>query len=104
MMSASKFQEISQILREHRRFAILGHARPDGDALGSQLELALSLQALGKEVRVWNADGMLEKNTLLPRAELLNKPPSTTEDFVVEIALDTAFQNNLGIALVALRS
>ena len=40
-MSASRFQEIGQILREHQRFAILGHVRPDGDALGSQLALAL---------------------------------------------------------------
>ena len=104
MMSASKFQEIGQILREHQRFAILGHVRPDGDALGSQLALALSLQALGKEVRVWNQDGMLEKYSFLPRAELLTKPPSTPEDFDVAIALDTAIQNRLGTAVAAVRS
>src|SRR6266550_1195909 len=104
MMSTSKFQEIGQILRDHQRFAILGHVRPDGDALGSQLALALSLQALGKEVRVWNEDGMLEKYSFLPRAELLTKPPSTPEDFDVAIALDTAIQNRLGTALVAIRS
>ncbi len=104
MMSALKFQEIGQILREHQRFAILGHVRPDGDALGSQLALALSLQALGKEVRVWNEDGMLEKYSFLPRAELLTKPPSTPEDFDVAIALDTAIQNRLGTAFAAVRS
>ena len=103
-MSDSKFQEIGRILREHRRFAILGHVRPDGDALGSQLALALSLQALGKEVRVWNEDGMLEKYSFLPRAELLTRPPSTPEDFDVAIALDTAIQNRLGTALPAVRS
>jgi phosphoesterase RecJ-like protein len=103
-MSASKFQEIGRILREHRRFAILGHIRPDGDALGSQLALALSLEALGKEVRVWNEDGMLEKYSFLPRADLLTKPPSTPEDFDVAIALDTAIQNRLGTALAAVRS
>jgi bifunctional oligoribonuclease and PAP phosphatase NrnA len=103
-MSTSKFEEIGRILREHQRFAILGHVRPDGDALGSQLALALSLQALGKEVRVWNEDGMLEKYSFLPRAELLTKPPSTPEDFDVAIALDTAIQNRLGTALPAVRS
>src|SRR6059058_1991527 len=101
MMSTSKFQEIGQILRDHQRFAILGHVRPDGDALGSQLALALSLQALGKEVRVWNEDGMLEKYSFLPRAELLTKPPSTPEDFDVAIALDTAVQNRLGTTTAA---
>src|SRR5438046_414876 len=104
MMSTSKFQEIGQILRDHQRFAILGHVRPDGDALGSQLGLGLSLQALGKEVRVWNEDGMLEKYSFRPRAELLTKPPSTPEDFDVAIALDTAIQNRLGTALVSIRS
>jgi phosphoesterase RecJ-like protein len=82
----------------------LGHVRPDGDALGSQLALALSLQQLGKEVRVWNEDGMLEKYSFLPRAELLTKPPSAPEDFDVAVALDTAIQNRLGTALAAVRS
>src|SRR5437763_14245031 len=104
MMSTSKFQEIGQILRDHQRFAILGHVGPEGDALGSQLALALAVEARGKGVRVWNEDGMLEKYSFLPRAELLTKPPSTPEDFDVAIALDTAIQNRLGTALVAIRS
>jgi phosphoesterase RecJ-like protein len=103
-VSLSTFEEIGQILRAHQRFAILGHVRPDGDALGSQLALALSLQALGKEVRVWNEDGMLEKYSFLPRAELLTKPPPKPEDFDVAIALDTAIQNRLGTAFTAVRS
>lgn len=103
-MTPSTFEEIGRILRAHHRFAILGHVRPDGDALGSQLALALSLQALGKEVRVWNEDGMLEKYSFLPRGDLLTKPPSTPEDFDVAIALDTAIQNRLGTALAAVRS
>ena len=100
-MSNVTFEEIGKVLRDHQRFAILGHVRPDGDALGSQLALALSLQQLGKDVRVWNEDGMLEKYSFLPRAELLTKPPSTAEDVDVAIALDTAIQNRLGTALGA---
>src|SRR5438093_4618705 len=103
-MTRFNFEEIGQILRDHQRFAVLGHVRPDGDALGSQLALALSLQQLGKEVRVWNEDGMLEKYSFLPRAELLTKPPSAPQDFDVAIALDTAIQNRLGTALPAVRS
>jgi len=100
----SKFDEISRVLREHNRFAILSHVRPDGDALGCQIALALSLQRLGKEVRVWNEDGMLEKYSFLPRAELLTKPPAAPEDVDVAIALDTAIQNRLGTAFGAVRS
>jgi bifunctional oligoribonuclease and PAP phosphatase NrnA len=100
----SKFDEIGRVLREHNRFAILSHVRPDGDALGCQIALALSLQQLGKEVCVWNEDGMLEKYSFLPRAELLTKPPAAPEDVDVAIALDTAIQNRLGTAFGAVRS
>jgi bifunctional oligoribonuclease and PAP phosphatase NrnA len=100
----SKLDEIGRVLREHERFAVLSHVRPDGDALGSQLALALSLQQLGKKVRVWNEDGMLEKYSFLPRADLLTKPPHTGEDVDVAIALDTAIQNRLGTAFAAVRS
>jgi len=100
----STFEEIGRAFRERQRFAILSHVRPDGDALGSQLALALSLKQLGKDVRVWNEDGMLEKYSFLARAQLLTKPPSGPEDVDVAIALDTAIQNRLGTAFQAIRT
>jgi len=103
-VSNTTFEQIGKVLREHQHFAILGHVRPDGDALGSQLALALSLEQLGKDVRVWNEDGMLEKYSFLPRAELLTKPPATADHVDVAVALDTAIQNRLGTALAAIGS
>lgn len=103
-MSAAKFEQIGQALREGVRFAVLGHVRPDGDALGSQLALGLSLKQLGKDVRIWNEEGMLEKYSFLPNANLLTKPPAEPEDVDVAIALDTAIQNRLGNSLAAVRS
>ena len=105
-MSAARstFAEIGRALRDHQRFAVLSHVRPDGDALGSQLALALSLQELGKTVRVWNEDGMLEKYSFLPHAELLTKPPATKEDVDLVVTLDTAVQTRLGTALDAVGS
>lgn len=100
----AKFAEIGRALREHNRFAVLSHVRPDGDALGSTLALALSLKELGKDVRAWNEDGMLEKYNFLACAELLTKPPTAPEDFDVAIALDTAVQNRLGTTANAVRS
>lgn len=100
----AKFAEIGRVLREHNKFAVLSHVRPDGDALGSTLALALSLKELSKDVRAWNEEGMLEKYDFLARAELLTKPPSTPEDFDVAIALDTAVQNRLGSTVAAVGS
>jgi len=103
-VSAAKFEQIGWALREHQTFAVLGHVRPDGDALGSQLALGLSLKQLGKDVRIWNEEGMLEKYRFLPNANLLTKPPAEPEDVDVAIALDTAIQNRLGTTLPAVRS
>jgi phosphoesterase RecJ-like protein len=99
----SKFQEIASVLREHQRFVVLSHVRPDGDALGSQLAMGLALKHLGKDVAIWNEDGMLDKYSFVPRAELLTKPPTEPQDFDVVVALDTAIQNRLGTAVDAVR-
>jgi phosphoesterase RecJ-like protein len=102
-MTLSTFVQIGSALREHQRFAVLSHLRPDGDALGSQLALTLSLEILGKDVRVWNEDGLLEKYNFLPGGAKLTRPPSEPEDFDVAIALDTATQNRLGRAADSVR-
>ena len=103
-MSNTTFEQIGRVLREHHEFVVLSHVRPDGDALGSQLALGLSLQKIGKNVRIWNEEGMLEKYSFLPRGELLTKPPATAEHVDVAIALDTAIQNRLGTTLGAIAS
>jgi phosphoesterase RecJ-like protein len=103
-VNAAKFEQIGQALREHQTFVVLSHVRPDGDALGSQLALGLSLQQLGKDVRVWNEDGMLEKYSFLPEANFLTKPPTEPQDVDVVVALDTAIQNRLGATVASIKS
>jgi phosphoesterase RecJ-like protein len=96
--------EIGRTLRQHQRFAVLSHVRPDGDALGSQLALGLSLEQLGKDVTIWNEDGMLEKYSFMSGAERVAKPAGEPQDFDVAIALDTATENRLGTAAAAVKS
>src|SRR5437868_14674056 len=100
----ASFAEIGRVFREYKKFAVLGHVRPDGDALGSQLALGLSLRQLGKDVRIWNEEGMLEKYSFVPCAKLLTRPPALAEDVDVAIALDTAIQNRLGTTLQSIGS
>jgi bifunctional oligoribonuclease and PAP phosphatase NrnA len=100
----STFAEIGRALRQHDTIAILSHVRPDGDALGSELALGLSLQQIGKNVHIWNEEGMLDKYSFLPRAELLTNPPPDPQDVDLAVALDTAIQNRLGSAGQAIRS
>ena len=48
--------DIIQFIKDHDRFVITSHARPDGDAIGSELGLALMLEKLGKTAHIFNAD------------------------------------------------
>lgn len=47
---------VAAALRERQSFILTSHARPDGDAVGSQLALAYALDALGKQVRLVGRD------------------------------------------------
>ena len=97
------FREIARTICTANRFAILSHIRPDGDAIGSQLALALSIQQLGKTVVAWNEQGLPESFRFLKESNLITAPPSEAQDFDVVIALDTASQQRLGSALTAVR-
>jgi phosphoesterase RecJ-like protein len=101
-MNAS-FHEIAGAICRAKRVAILSHVRPDCDAIGSQLALALSLRQLGKQVSAWNEDGLPDSFRFLGKSDLIMSPPVEPQDFDVAFALDTASQQRLGTALGAVR-
>ncbi|MCX6967249.1 MAG: bifunctional oligoribonuclease/PAP phosphatase NrnA [Verrucomicrobia bacterium] len=104
MSTNCTFAQIAEALRSHQRFVVMSHLRPDGDAIGCEVALALCLKAMGKEVTVWNHDGALEKLRFLPGSELIQSPPAEPLDFDVAIALDTSTQPRLGDCPAAIRS
>ncbi len=69
--------------------------RPDGDCIGSQLGLALALQAEGKRVTVWNQDAIPQKYKFLNTSDLFEKP-KRGEKFDCVIATDCASFERLG--------
>lgn len=91
--------EIAAALAGLNRFVIVSHLRPDGDALGCIIALGLSLRAMGKDVTLWNEDGMLDKLRFLPGAELVSTPSAHVQDFDALVALDTAAYPRLGTPL-----
>ncbi len=84
-------------IREHRSFCIVGHVRPDGDCIGSQLGLALALRDQGKKVTVWNEDAMPDKLSFLDPEKLVQKP-RRGHSFDCVIATDCASFERLGKA------
>lgn len=88
---------ILEIVRKHKTFCIIGHVRPDGDCVGSQLGLALALHAIGKKVTVWNEDSIPQKYRFLDPQGLFQKPRSGKK-FDCVIATDCASFERLGRA------
>jgi phosphoesterase RecJ-like protein len=86
---------ILEVIREHKTFCIVGHIRPDGDCIGSQLALALALVNEGKKVTVWNQDPIPEKYKFLEREGRWQKPKAG-EKFDCVIATDCASFERLG--------
>ena len=86
---------IIEIIRENKTFCIVGHVRPDGDCIGSQLGLALALQNEGKKVTVWNSDAVPQKYRFMNQDGLLEKP-RMGEKFDCVIATDCASFERLG--------
>ena len=97
------FAPIAAEIRKARTIAVLSHVRPDGDAIGSQLAMALSLIGLGKTVDAWNEDGLPEAFSFLRRSGLVTVPPNDTRTLDLVIALDTATRDRLGTSLQAIR-
>jgi phosphoesterase RecJ-like protein len=62
----SSAREIAAALETRGTFVLTSHARPDGDAIGSQLALALALQARGKSVRLIDRDPVPEPYRTFP--------------------------------------
>ena len=54
--AGSVMEQICDAIVRRQRFLLTSHARPDGDSIGSQLAMAFALDALGKQVRIVNAD------------------------------------------------
>jgi phosphoesterase RecJ-like protein len=86
---------ILEVIREHKTFCIVGHVRPDGDCLGSQLALALALRAEGKQVTVWNQDSVPQKYQFLNPDDRFEKPRRGRQ-FDCVIAADSASFDRLG--------
>lgn len=89
--------QILEVIRTHKTFCIVGHVRPDGDCIGSQLALATALINEGKKVTVWNQDPIPQKYKFLNTEGRFQKPHAGAK-FDCVIATDCASFERLGKA------
>jgi len=83
------------IIRSNDRFLLSSHVRPDADAIGSELGLALALESLGKSVRIVNPSSWPKTLAFLDpdlRCKKLGESMTADEarDTDVHIVVDTS--------------
>jgi phosphoesterase RecJ-like protein len=90
MLETSISRDINKWLDQAQKVAILTHANPDGDAIGSSLALGLALQKRGLDARVIIPDGLPDFLRWLPGIEL-----STTYAYKKEKAAGIIHESDL---------
>ncbi|QDU87454.1 NanoRNase/pAp phosphatase [Pirellulimonas nuda] len=100
------WQPLKKIVAEAESFVLTSHMRPDCDALGSELGMALALESLGKRVRIVNGDTTPESIAFIDperRIETLASGAAAPEADVFMV-LDTGSWQQLGPMADQLRS
>lgn len=91
--------EMWHALMEMQTIGICSHARPDGDAIGSQLALAELLIAIGKEVVCFNVDGLPERFRFLTRSDLIKTSATVPEGLDCLVLIECADVSRAGIPI-----
>lgn len=94
-MQPAELQAARAILHDIGPVVVATHERPDGDAVGSMLGLALSLRSMGRQVTPVLVGGLPSRYRFLPGAgEVQGKLPSGEHSLV---AVDSADPDRMGL-------
>jgi phosphoesterase RecJ-like protein len=86
------WQAFLQLLEGRERFVISSHVRPDADALGSEIGLAMFLRKRGKHVRIINP------SATPPHLKFLD-PDGMIQQIVEDVTIDEACQAEMHIVV-----
>jgi phosphoesterase RecJ-like protein len=89
--------EIRDEILRRQRFLLTSHARPDGDSIGSQLAMAFALDALGKQVRIVNADAAPEHYNDFPGMDRIEIARRATADVDAVIVMECSDLSRSGV-------
>lgn len=81
-------ERIVDAIEKNRSFLITAHVNPEGDAIGSALALALSLEQMGKKAEVVNRDPLPRQLQFLPAGSLFAQRDEVPEGRDVLFVVD----------------
>lgn len=94
---AAAVQAVADAIRARHRFVLSSHARPDGDAIGSQLAMAFALDALGKQVTLVNRDAVPGPLKPFPGTDRIVVADHVDEAFDAAIIMECSSLDRTGV-------
>lgn len=89
------WQEAYELIKNNKNFLIVSHKNPDGDALGSEIALAMALMKLKKNVYIYNSDPPPNRYSKFPKASLIQTEKKNFKEDVT-IFVDCAEIDRIG--------
>jgi bifunctional oligoribonuclease and PAP phosphatase NrnA len=90
-------QAVVDAIRPRQRFVLSSHARPDGDAIGSQLAMAFALDHMGKQVTLVNRDPVPGPLQPFPGTERIVVADHVDETFDAAIVMECSSLDRTGV-------
>jgi bifunctional oligoribonuclease and PAP phosphatase NrnA len=96
-MNADKVEEIRRAIVQRQRFVVSSHARPDGDAIGSQVAMALALRQLGKHATLVDKDPAPPQFQTFPGVRDIEVSPTVHGSFDAAIVMECGDLSRTGV-------
>ncbi|HBG45465.1 MAG TPA: DHH family phosphoesterase [Deltaproteobacteria bacterium] len=99
----NRFEEVKAEIKKGKRFLVVSHVSPEGDALGSLLGLALALRNIGKDAVAYLEDPVPELFMFLPGADTVVHSLEGAAPFDATFAVDCGQKERLGKGFVSFK-
>jgi phosphoesterase RecJ-like protein len=96
----NRFDAIIERIKVGKRFMVVSHVNPEGDAVGSLLGLTLALKSMGKDVTPFLQDPIPKIMKFLPGADTVVHTLDGCEPFDAAFAVDCGKLDRLGSRFV----
>ncbi len=97
-----RFDDAIEVAKKGRKFLVVSHVSPEGDAIGSLLGLALALRSMGKDVTAYLEDPIPGIFAFLPGASTVVHALDNAGPFDATFAVDCGQRDRLGKGFVEL--
>lgn len=92
----TKYDKAIEELKKGKRFLVVSHVNPEGDAVGSLLGLYLAIKSQGKEAVAYLEDPVPDLFTFLPGAKEIVHSLDNSSSFDATFAVDCGQKERLG--------